>query len=745
MAAMLLPRIVAVVLTLGALQRPGVRVQRPIGARCVACQPVFAMSPATGATASVARVANATQQTSAQPRPTPPSPPPPGAAAATAPRRRAQTSTGARPRRTSKLSARWSRNYDLLLGFREREGHTRVPQAHVEEGVRLGRWLSRQRAALRGGSLSAEQTAKLRAAGVERSRHDARWERAYAALLAFREREGDARVPSRHVEGGVRLGTWLESQRKAMRGGTLQPARCAQLERAGVELEPAAAPANATTPDGAEWSLGLEALAAFVTRNGHADVPRAHVEPVPLGADGAERAGAAVPDASRTEAVPLGAWLSRQRAARAARRLAPSREAELSALNVSWAAVREARWERSYAKLRQFRAREGHYHVPRTHVEDGVQLGAWLNNQRTALKRGRLPAHRLERLRAYLNTERAALSRATTLAASSAQRQANASEPPKGGPLVAPAPPPDPPLVSKPPASFAALLTQASAAARLAIADGLRLLEVEFPPLPSRVLADATAYDIGAANVKLALSFAAGLGMRTAVAVPDRRALARALRVTGGRASPFANVTLHALTQTSSQTVPEAGIPVIGRLFESRVLTPAWDADAYVVLLSSSQELPDVEQLAGVEKGKPVILFNLKLDTLRGELGLPTYPRRALHHRFLSFVRPVYFFLARSYSASLTSPPYVLPFSGALFRVYPEDYQTLLDTGSGAFRRVAAAARRPALSEFKSTLVSSLPEVRGVDPKAMLTRMVATRTWFEEDPRKQERSSEWRS
>ena len=46
------------------------------------------------------------------------------------------------------------------------------------------------------------------------------WERNYAALRAFHEREDHADVPYHHVEGGLKLGRWLSNQRhrKRLRG-----------------------------------------------------------------------------------------------------------------------------------------------------------------------------------------------------------------------------------------------------------------------------------------------------------------------------------------------------------------------------------------------------------------------------------------------------------------------------------------------------------------------------------------------
>ena len=39
-----------------------------------------------------------------------------------------------------------------------------------------------------------------------------RWERMYGLLQAFVEREGNANVPARHVEGGEALGQWVSTQ-----------------------------------------------------------------------------------------------------------------------------------------------------------------------------------------------------------------------------------------------------------------------------------------------------------------------------------------------------------------------------------------------------------------------------------------------------------------------------------------------------------------------------------------------------
>jgi len=57
--------------------------------------------------------------------------------------------------------------FNLLLKFKEREGHCRVPTKQVEEGENLGRWLGRQKEAHRKGELDPERFQKLDELGVE--------------------------------------------------------------------------------------------------------------------------------------------------------------------------------------------------------------------------------------------------------------------------------------------------------------------------------------------------------------------------------------------------------------------------------------------------------------------------------------------------------------------------------------------------------------------------------------------------
>lgn len=264
----------------------------------------------------------------------------------------------------------WSAATAALLEFVAREGHSRVPRAHVEEGVRLGGWINERRAEWRAGRLSSERVAELEAIpGWIWDPADDDWAIAVTALRGFAAREGHGRVPRGHVEAGVKLGTWVTDRRSENRAGRMRAERVAELE---------AVPGWTWDPGADDWAAAVAAFRSFVDREGHARVPRGHVE----------------------SCVRLGSWMAQRRADWRAGRLDAGRVAELEALpSWSWD-PRGEDWAAALVALRTFTQREGHALVPSKHIEAGVRLGLWVANRRREHDRGVLSAARVTELEA---------------------------------------------------------------------------------------------------------------------------------------------------------------------------------------------------------------------------------------------------------------------------------------------------------------------------------------------------------
>ena len=311
---------------------------------------------------------------------------------------------------------------------------------------------------------------------------------------------------------------------------------------------------------------------------------------------------------------------------------------------------------------------------------------------------------------------------------------------------------------SLPPDSFKSLLADAATSAEAAILDGSKLIEVEFPPLPVSKLDDSSvsAYDILAANLQFVVEFAkqltpdseTGQPRQVALTLPDAAELRRARKFYGDD-TPWPGLCLHSLNGGDSGDLPGAFNPMaaFGSIFKqgSGEVTPAEWASMYIVVGASCQELPTIAALADLDPTKPIICFNLKLDTLRGDLGLPAFPGRSVHHEFLCKIKPVYYLRPRSYSLSLSVPPFLISYSGVLFRRYPEEYQTLLDRGRSSYRRVNVQKERPNLGTFKTQLTAAL---KLDDEKAAASAISQAgykqSTWWEDDKDGKDVSRDWR-
>ena len=60
------------------------------------------------------------------------------------------------------------------------------------------------------------------------------WERTFALLEQFQEREGHSNAPFDHEEDGVKLGTWLSHLRKLYKKGKLDESCQRRLESSKV-------------------------------------------------------------------------------------------------------------------------------------------------------------------------------------------------------------------------------------------------------------------------------------------------------------------------------------------------------------------------------------------------------------------------------------------------------------------------------------------------------------------------------
>ncbi|GLI69007.1 hypothetical protein VaNZ11_013545 [Volvox africanus] len=300
------------------------------------------------------------------------------------------------------------------------------------------------------------------------------------------------------------------------------------------------------------------------------------------------------------------------------------------------------------------------------------------------------------------------------------------------------------------PLSYGELVNDAVESVMSAIGDGLKWLEVEFPALPTNVDGYKGSSDLFIdSNTQLALAGAkrvATRGRKVHIVLPDGGEYARTCRIFKNSIQLAEGVTFGHLKEWNPPNPLSAllggGAPSSKEAGEQ--------ADTYIFINATCVELLNVR--AYVEKmvnsgarDKVFILWNMELDTLRGDLGLPAFPSKDMHYQFLSRVRPVFYLRARDYSKSVPVPPFIVNYSGALFREYPGPWQVMLKQDGGEYACIAEDRARYNLGEVKEELTVAMGLATEAEGSAMqfLRRGYKTSTWYEDDY-DLEQSHEWR-
>lgn len=307
------------------------------------------------------------------------------------------------------------------------------------------------------------------------------------------------------------------------------------------------------------------------------------------------------------------------------------------------------------------------------------------------------------------------------------------------------------------PKSYEVLVADAAKALIYALDDGKTRLEIEFPPLPSSISSyKGSSDEFIDANIQLVLALVRKLheakGMTSRIVFPDEPEKRRASRVFRTALELINGVSFGSLDKVQSGAVKSFFSSIRNTLdfdFEESG-EGKWESteepSLFIFVNCSTRELSEVEKYVETfATSTPALLFNLELETLRSDLGLFGFPSKDVHYRFLSQFLPVYYIRTRDYSKTVAVAPFLLDYSGALFRQYPGPWQVMLKQADGSYACVAESVKRFTLFQTKEELLRALglQEEEGSSME-FLRRGYKTSTWWEADIDLEE-SSTWRS
>ena len=110
-------------------------------------------------------------------------------------------------------SEQWENNFCLLVKFQQREGHSNVPKSHIEDWLKLGKWLSTQHKQEKKEKPDLSLKKWLEYVGVVWGNiYSKQLKDNYGLLLKFQQKKGHSNIPTNHIEDDMKLGEWLNKQ-----------------------------------------------------------------------------------------------------------------------------------------------------------------------------------------------------------------------------------------------------------------------------------------------------------------------------------------------------------------------------------------------------------------------------------------------------------------------------------------------------------------------------------------------------
>jgi len=310
--------------------------------------------------------------------------------------------------------AEFRRGLDELIAYKDAFGDVRVPYAYrAPSGHRLGVWVADQRRYAAADVLDDERIGLLEGLGFVWSVFDTAFTDNITAVAGYAAEHGHACPPTDAVWGGRPVGVILKNFRTAQRR-TEALERRAEAGEEGLDWTGALAADRRAALDAidaawcpAGWSLEWQRSFTLARRHVQAGGTLLGAEPGSVTAQGEDLAGwARVQQIGWAKLGPAQQWMCEHVLG-----LQPLAPEERPKEKVSWA----KKERRNLAAAAQYREREGHLNVPRSHKEtivlddtdsgagDGqggtevvVSLGLFCANSKR--RKADIPVERAERL-----------------------------------------------------------------------------------------------------------------------------------------------------------------------------------------------------------------------------------------------------------------------------------------------------------------------------------------------------------
>jgi len=135
----------------------------------------------------------------------------------------------------NRIDRQWDIHYEIARAYYHAHGDLNVPTDHVQDGLKLQKWITHQRQNLREGRLSEAQQNKLAEIGFSAQTRLKTWDENYEQAQRYFKAHGNLEVPPDHIaENGTWLGKWISTQRTDHKRGKLTREQIMRLDAIGM-------------------------------------------------------------------------------------------------------------------------------------------------------------------------------------------------------------------------------------------------------------------------------------------------------------------------------------------------------------------------------------------------------------------------------------------------------------------------------------------------------------------------------
>lgn len=264
----------------------------------------------------------------------------------------------------------WRKGYEAACVYYKENGNLEIPVVYVTDtGFRLGNWLRNIKEKYEEGRLEESYIDQLEEIGVKwGSVYTNRWMEKYSEAKKYYKEKGNLDVSTNYItNNGVKLGKWISSQRTNYLKGNLNQEQIGLLEKLHFSWD---------IPE-SMWDKVYQKVKEYHDKIGNIN---------------------SIPADYRPDGIKVLNWIRAQRTNYKNGKLTKERIDKLESLGIIWN-PQNALWDMGFQHALDYVNEHGNLNVPKGYIcEDGYKLKAWLNNQGTRNKNGRMSEEQRKKL-----------------------------------------------------------------------------------------------------------------------------------------------------------------------------------------------------------------------------------------------------------------------------------------------------------------------------------------------------------